>query len=159
MWGWVQSTSRRAVALHSVSFQSGQDLIEANMSQDPPVDKPMKYVSPAWRVMADGYLLDLKPHLHDGGIQYDALVNGKNVGSSQAEYGGTDGGFSPCGTKVSFYRTQSRMVLTVMETITAYSKCHDAVKIRRNDNLTMEVWYDLTKHNVLIRAETSQLLI
>ena len=56
------------------------------MSQDPPVDKPMKYVSPAWRVMADGYLLDLKPHLHDGGINMTFLVNGKNVSSSsQAE--------------------------------------------------------------------------
>jgi hypothetical protein len=33
------------------------------------------------------------------------LVNGKNVCSSQAEYGGTDGGFAVGGQKSVFYRS------------------------------------------------------
>jgi hypothetical protein len=58
------------------------------------VDKPIKYESPPWSITANGYLLDLKPHLHDGGVNMTIYVNGKNVCSSKAIYGGTDGGFA-----------------------------------------------------------------
>ena len=66
---------------------------------DPPVDKPEKYTSPPWRVLADGYLIDVKPHLHDGGVNMTFYLNGKNVCSSQALYGGTDGGLAVGGQK------------------------------------------------------------
>jgi hypothetical protein len=44
--------------------------------------------------MADGYLIDVKPHLHDGAVNMTFGVNGKLGCSSSAVYGGTDGGLN-----------------------------------------------------------------
>jgi hypothetical protein len=54
----------------------------------------MKYLSPPWAVKADGYLLDIKPHLHDGGLNVTFQVNGQDKCTSNAIYGGTDGGMT-----------------------------------------------------------------
>jgi hypothetical protein len=64
----------------------------------PPADRAVKYVSPPWQVMNDGYLLDVKPHLHDGGINATFYVNGRAACTSSAVYGG-DGGISLDGIK------------------------------------------------------------
>lgn len=32
----------------------------------PPTDRAMKYTSPPWNIVANGYLVDMKPHMHDG---------------------------------------------------------------------------------------------
>ncbi|KAF2395827.1 hypothetical protein EJ06DRAFT_255790 [Trichodelitschia bisporula] len=100
----------------------------------PPADKPVKYTSLPWDVVGDGYLLDIRPHLHDGGVNMTFSVNGKVACSSQAVYGGTDGGAVINGEK--------------WETITAYTPCGDHVAIKKGDKLTMEAWYDLTAHRL-----------
>jgi hypothetical protein len=68
---------------------------------DPPKDRAEKYISPPWSVMADGYLLDVKPHLHDGGINATFYVNGNAACTSRAVYGG-DGGIEIGGQKYAF---------------------------------------------------------
>jgi hypothetical protein len=69
-----------------------------NRSIVPPKDKAVKYTSPPWSVMADGYLVDVKPHLHDGGINMTFFVNNRLACNSDAVYGG-DGGFAIDGQK------------------------------------------------------------
>jgi hypothetical protein len=66
----------------------------------PPKDEPIKYTSPAWNVVNDGYLMDIKPHLHDGGVNMTFYVNGKAKCSSEAVYGGgADGALEVNGQK------------------------------------------------------------
>lgn len=105
-----------------------------SMNLMPPKDKAVKYTSPPWLVTSDGYLVNVKPHLHDGGVNMTFFVNGKEACSSQAVYGGTDGGL-----KVGEQK---------WETITAYTPCDHEIKVTTNDKLTMEAWYDLSKHRL-----------
>jgi hypothetical protein len=84
-------------------------------------------------VIGDGYLLDIKPHLHDGGLNMTFYVNGKASCTSNAVYG-TSGSATINGEK--------------WETIGAYTPCPDGVQIKRGDNLTMDAYYDLTKHRL-----------
>lgn len=100
----------------------------------PPPDRPMRYASPPWTVIADGYLVDMKPHMHDGGVNTTVIVNGKAACTLRARYGGTDGGATINGQK--------------WETITAYDVCKEPVKITKGDSITMEAWYDLTAHRL-----------
>jgi len=104
------------------------------MNLHPPPDKAAKYISPPWQVTGDGYLLDVKPHLHDGGINATFYVNGNAACTSSAVYGRDGGGISIDGAK--------------WETITAYTPCQEPVKIMKGDNLTMEAYYDLTQHRL-----------
>jgi hypothetical protein len=84
--------------------------------------------------MDDGYMMDIKPHMHDGGINATLFVNGKQVCSSRALYGGTDGGTFIDGQK--------------WETITGYDICSGPVSVNRGDNLTIEAYYDLKAHRL-----------
>jgi hypothetical protein len=45
-----------------------------------------------WKVTGDGYIMDIKPHLHDGGLNMTFFVNGNPSCTSKAVYGGSDGG-------------------------------------------------------------------
>jgi hypothetical protein len=100
----------------------------------PPGDKPMKYESPEWNVINDGYFLDIKPHLHDGGVNVTFSVNGKIACTSQAIYGGEAGTADIDGQK--------------WETITAYEPCLKPVEVKKGDKVKMVAWYDLTKHKL-----------
>jgi hypothetical protein len=68
--------------------------------------------------------------MHDGGINSTFLINSKVACTSRAIYGGTDGGAIINGEK--------------WEAIISYDICKEPMKISKGDNLTMEVWYDLT---------------
>jgi hypothetical protein len=91
------------VLFHSVSSKDKirhPKGVKANLwNLDPPENKPAKYTSPPWRILADGYLIDVKPHLHDGAVNMTFYLNGKNACSSRAIYGGTDGGLAVDGQK------------------------------------------------------------
>jgi len=102
----------------------------------PPANKPIKYESPPRSVTGDGYLLNITPHLHDGGINMTFSINGKAACTSTAVYG-TSGSATINGEK--------------WETIGAYTPC-DGVQIKNDDKLTMEAWYDLTKHRMRPQA-------
>ncbi|KAF2425340.1 hypothetical protein EJ08DRAFT_663670 [Tothia fuscella] len=99
----------------------------------PPLDKAMKYVSQAWDVQGDGFLLDIKPHLHDGGLDMTFFVNGVQKCTSKAVYG-VSGAADLNGQK--------------WETIGAYTPCLEPIEIKKGDKLTMEANYDLTKHRL-----------
>jgi len=109
------------------------------MNLYPSADKPVKYTSPPWDVVESGYLVNMKPHLHDGGINMTFFVNGKESCSSSAVYGGTDGGLVVGDQK--------------WETITAYTPCREEIQITKGDKVTMEAWYDLTKHRLRPQAD------
>ncbi|KAE9981883.1 hypothetical protein EG328_011339 [Venturia inaequalis] len=100
----------------------------------PPPDRAEKYASPPWNIIADGYLVDMKPHMHDGGINTTVILNGKAACTLAAKYGGTDGGTTINGQK--------------WETITAYDVCKEPIKVTKGDTITMEAWYDLTAHKL-----------
>lgn len=112
-----------------------------SLNSMPPRNGPVKYVSPAWTVHSDGYLLDIKPHLNNGGLNMTLYVNGQESCSSEAIYGGTDGGLAANGEK--------------WETITGYTECPEPVKIRVGDSLTMDAHYDLTKHRLQSKSDNS----
>jgi hypothetical protein len=96
--------------------------------------KATKYTSPPWDVAGDGYLLDLKPHLHDGGLNVTFYVNGKASCTSNAIYGTSGAATIGNGEK--------------WETIGAYTPCTEPIPIKKGDKLTMDAWYDLTKHRL-----------
>jgi hypothetical protein len=100
----------------------------------PPNDRAVKYESPEWNVVSDGYLMDIKPHLHDGGVNVTFSVNGKVACSSAAIYGGETGTTAIDGQK--------------WETITAYEPCLKPVGVKKGDRVKMSAWYDLTKHKL-----------
>jgi len=106
----------------------------------PPKDKPIKYTSPPWQVNQAGYLLDVKPHLHDGGVNMTLYLNGENKCTSKAVYGGTDGGLEINGEK--------------WETITAYTPCEAPIAIKVGDTLTMDAYYDVSKHKLRPHSAT-----
>ncbi|QDS72520.1 hypothetical protein FKW77_000157 [Venturia effusa] len=105
----------------------------------PPIDRAERYVSPPWTIMADGYLVDMKPHMHDGGVNTTVILNGKPACTLKAKYGGTDGGATINGQK--------------WETITAYDVCSEPIKVSKGDKITMEAWYDLTAHKLRPMAD------
>ena len=49
---------------------------------------PSNTTSGKFRFFGDGYLINGKGHLHDGGVSMDLSINGKYVCSSNAIYGG-----------------------------------------------------------------------
>ena len=100
----------------------------------PPNDKAIKYESPEWNVVNNGYIMDIKPHLHDGGVNVTFSVNGKVACSSAAVYGGETGTTAINGEK--------------WETITAYEPCLKPVAVQKGDKVKMSAWYDLTKHKL-----------
>jgi hypothetical protein len=63
------------------------------------------------------------------------VVNGKAQCSSDAVYGGAEGGLE--------LDTKERW-----ETISSYTPCPDPIHIRKGDNLTMQAFYDVTKHRL-----------
>ncbi|KAF2666845.1 hypothetical protein BT63DRAFT_457803 [Microthyrium microscopicum] len=97
----------------------------------PPKDKAIKYTSPPWDVIMPGYLLDIKPHLHDGGINVTLSVNGKVECVSSAVYG--------AGAEVKGEK---------WETITGYTPCNKAIEIKPGDKLAMDSTYDVTSHKL-----------
>ncbi|KAF2663440.1 hypothetical protein BT63DRAFT_461169 [Microthyrium microscopicum] len=100
---------------------------------DPPKNKSITYTSPDWYVMANGYLINLSPHMHDGAVNMKFFLNDKQVCKSDAIYGG-DGGTVIDGKS--------------WETITSYSLCKDPVRIRIGDKLKISSEYDLSRHRL-----------
>lgn len=93
----------------------------------PPTDKAMRYASPPWNVISDGYLLDVKPHMHDGGINMTFYRNGEAACTSKAVYG--DEG------QATLVNGQA------WQTIQSYTPCEKPVEVKKGDKLTMEAWY------------------
>jgi len=93
---------------------------------------PTNTTSGKFRFFRDGYLVNGKGHLHDGGVAMDLYVNGKYICSSNAIYGGESGTTIQNGKK--------------WETISGMSVCPGPVKIKDGDYMTLTSRYDLSKH-------------
>ncbi|KAF2405524.1 hypothetical protein EJ06DRAFT_545987 [Trichodelitschia bisporula] len=106
----------------------------ASLEFHPPSDRAITIKSPVWEVIADGYLVRITPHLHDGGVDAKIFLNGEHVCTSNAIYGTSEGTREIDGKK--------------WETISGYTPCSNAIKIKKGDRLTMTSDYDLTKYTL-----------
>ncbi|QDS77201.1 hypothetical protein FKW77_002619 [Venturia effusa] len=84
-------------------------------------------------IARDGYIVNQRGHVHDGGIDVVLQVNGKTVCHSKATYGGEG-------------HTAKTADGKVWETIAATSTCWEPIKVSRGDKLFMEAHYDLELH-------------
>ncbi|KAF2672011.1 hypothetical protein BT63DRAFT_185843 [Microthyrium microscopicum] len=98
----------------------------------PPKDKSVTYTSNQWDVAIDGYMLNILPHLHDGAVDLQILVNGKSTCRSQAIY-------TPSADKFDGKQWES---------ITGYTTCDKPIQVKKGDKIFMTSEYDLTKHNL-----------
>lgn len=74
-----------------------------------------------------GKLFAARGHLHDGGEEMDLFINGKPACVSKATYGTSISG-------------------SEIKTINSMSMCTDPISVKKGDNLSMEVVYDLKKY-------------
>ncbi|TID18936.1 putative amidase [Venturia nashicola] len=81
----------------------------------------------------DGYFINQRGHLHDGGIDIILQVNDKTVCDSKAVYGGEG----------ATAKTEDGKV---WETISNTLTCTEPVKVSKGDKLFMEAHYDLDLH-------------
>jgi len=81
----------------------------------------------------DGYILNMRGHLHDGGIDLNLKVNGKTVCVSRAQYGGEGHVTKTADGKV-------------WETIKETSTCDQPIKVSKGDKIYMQANYDLDMH-------------
>jgi len=84
-------------------------------------------------VARDGYIVNMKGHVHDGGIGIICKVNDKEVCNSLAKYGG-EGHVSKSSDG------------KVWETISSTTVCNDPIKVSKGDRIYMEAHYDLDLH-------------
>jgi hypothetical protein len=80
-------------------------------------------------IPTDGWILNAKGHLHDGGDRIELLLNGKVICDSHAVYG-----------KRKFQNGQPWEVITEME------QCAMPVRVKKGDMLSMKSYYDVVKH-------------
>jgi hypothetical protein len=106
-----------------------------NSISEPPKDKAVTYTSPDYPVITDGYLLNVVPHLHDGGIDVKLYVNNQTVCTSNAVYGGVKSAEAKVGEEK-------------WETITSYTICDKPIQVKKGDVLKMSSEYDLRKHRL-----------
>ena len=100
----------------------------------PPKDKPITYKGEKWTIMDDGYLVNVLPHLHDGGLNIKVYLNDKHECTSNAVY--SDEG------------TVNALDGKSWQTITSYTPCDHPIKIKVGDKMHMTAEYDLTKHRL-----------
>jgi hypothetical protein len=102
----------------------------------PLTDRAQNFTSPPFTVTDDGYLINITPHLHDGGVNIKMFLNEEHVCTSEAVYGGSEGKTTVDGKN--------------WETISSYSPCTNPIKIKCGDKLSMTAEYDLTKHQLYV---------
>jgi hypothetical protein len=101
---------------------------------DPPADKPHIAISDPYNVTIPGKIFNMQAHVHDGGISVGLKLNGKQVCTSKAIYGGDKGTASLDGAK--------------WETIQAYEPCPKAIDLKVGDQLLVDALYDLKAHRL-----------
>ncbi|KAF1812280.1 hypothetical protein P152DRAFT_449551 [Eremomyces bilateralis CBS 781.70] len=97
--------------------------------------------SDKFAILEDGYIINGKGHLHDGGVSMILLVNDKEVCTSKATYGGAGGTMELDGEK--------------WETISNMNRCPEPIPIKKGDYITMTAVYDLKLHPLRTQGATS----
>jgi Stress up-regulated Nod 19 len=98
-----------------------------------PPQKERKYThtSEKFEMTQDGWILNGRGHLHDGGTAIDLELNDTLVCRSLPRYGRPEG----AGPEVP-------------ETIQEMSWCHNPVRVRKGDYLVVKSHYDLDRHGL-----------
>ena len=94
----------------------------------PAGQKKFRMSSKKMIMQKDGYIYNVRGHLHDGGDHLQLVLNGKIICDSHAEYGGaaqTNGAW---------------------QTIGGMTSCPKNVEVKKGDTLTIESFYDLERH-------------
>ncbi|KAF2395561.1 hypothetical protein EJ06DRAFT_525303 [Trichodelitschia bisporula] len=91
------------------------------------------------QIVQDGYMVTARGHLHDGGVNVTAIINGKSACSSAAVYGAGaathgHGGDAKADTKAPW------------DTISEMTYCEEGVKLSKGDKLSLVAHYDVVKH-------------
>jgi hypothetical protein len=123
-----------AIALGMCDGASGMKLLEP-MAKGQTADGK-KTFSIAGRdvvVARDGYILNWHGHMHDGGVAMSAKLNGKEVCTSKALYGGP--GHEGTGAKGEKWTTINSMEF-----------CEEPIKVSKGDNLTITADFDMYAH-------------
>ena len=89
--------------------------------------------SPSVHIPQDGYIINAKGHMHDGGINVVLTLNGKVICNSRAIYGGSESETVGPGGKQ-------------WETIREMTQCTDAVPVKAGDVVRMSSVYDTGLH-------------
>jgi Stress up-regulated Nod 19 len=84
-------------------------------------------------VARDGWIVNTRGHVHDGGVNIVLKINEKEVCDSKATYGGEG-------------HTAKTPDGKVWETIATTSTCLEPIKVAKGDKLYMEAHYDLDLH-------------
>jgi Stress up-regulated Nod 19 len=84
-------------------------------------------------IVEDGYILQRRGHLHDGGVNIVFKVNNATICDSQAIYGGNG-------------QTMSNSEGKVWKTISDMVTCFEPYKVQKGDRAYLEANYDLTQH-------------
>ncbi|KAF2400595.1 hypothetical protein EJ06DRAFT_397833 [Trichodelitschia bisporula] len=93
---------------------------------------PTNTTSGKWTVREDGNILAARGHLHDGGVAVDLFINNKFACASKAVYGGA-------GSTAEINGQQ-------WQTISSMTNCDGPVPVKKGDELSMVVEYDLKKY-------------
>jgi Stress up-regulated Nod 19 len=80
----------------------------------------------------NGYILNAWGHLHDGGIDMVVRINGKEVCTSIADYGGPG------------HETEANG--EILKTISGMSLCSNAIEVAKGDKLSITANFDMKAH-------------
>lgn len=81
----------------------------------------------------DGYMINQRGHMHDGGIDIVLQVNGQTVCDSRASYGGVG-------------HTAKTPDGKIWETIANSTTCLEPIKVAKGDTVNMNANYDIELH-------------
>jgi hypothetical protein len=100
------------------------------MYMAPPKERKYTHVSEKFELNQDGWILNARGHLHDGGVAIELVLNETVVCRSEPKYGKLPGAGSE-----------------VAETIMEMSWCTKPTRVRKGDFLLLRTYYDLDAHS------------
>jgi hypothetical protein len=83
-------------------------------------------------ILQDGYMLQRRGHMHDGGTGMVLKVNGKVVCDSKAEYGASG----------TFKAEDGKD----FQALSGMKECNEPVAVKKGDTLSIEAYFDLDLH-------------
>jgi hypothetical protein len=98
----------------------------------PPGKKVFDMKSKDITILQDGYILQRRGHMHDGGTGMVLKINDKVVCDSKAEYGASGTFKGDGGAEV--------------QALSGMKECIEPVAVKRGDRLTIEAYFDLDQH-------------
>ncbi|TID14066.1 Structural maintenance of chromosomes protein 4 [Venturia nashicola] len=108
------------------------DAQNSQLIRPPKGQKIFAVTSKDMTLTKDGYIFDLKGHLHDGGDYVGISINGKEICQSKGIYQGA--------------KTDAQGERTPGQTLTDMSVCNTLTPVKKGDKLSIVAKYDLENH-------------